>query len=105
MSTPQQDVIATTKGDDTVFACHSNTASAVFLAGSFNNWSPTATPMMGDDRGHWSVSLPLAPGRYEYKFVVDGEWCCEPGCTYKEVHCPHCTMNDFGTMNRVLEVQ
>lgn len=105
MSTAQQGVTAISKDNDTVFGCHSDTAKAVFLTGSFNDWSPTATPMTRDNPGHWTVSLPLAPGHYEYKFIVDGEWCCEPGCTYKEVHCPHCTMNEFGTMNRVLEVQ
>jgi hypothetical protein len=61
--------------------------------------------MVRGDGGHWTVSLPLAPGRYEYKFVVDGEWWCEPGCTVLSVECPRCIMNDFGTMNRVLEVQ
>ena len=105
MSTPRQAVTPIAKVNHTVFACDSDTATALFLAGSFNNWSPKTTPMTRDNRGHWTVSLPLAPGRYEYKFVVDGEWCCEPGCTYKEVHCPHCTMNEFGTMNRVVEVQ
>lgn len=103
MSTPQQGVTTIFKDNHIVFGCHSDTAKAVFLAGSFNDWSPTATPMTKDTRGRWTASLPLAPGRYEYKFVVDGEWCCDPECTYKEVHCPHCTMNEFGTMNRVLE--
>jgi hypothetical protein len=88
----------------TVFACDSDTATTVFLAGSFNDWSPAATPMTRDRDGHWTASLPLGPGRYEYKFVVDGEWCCEPGCTQKEVHCQHCIINEFGTMNRVLEI-
>jgi 1,4-alpha-glucan branching enzyme len=105
MSTPRQGVTPIPKVNHTVFACDSDTATALFLAGSFNNWNSKSTPMTRDNRGHWTVSLPLAPGRYEYKFVVDGEWCCEPGCTYKEVHCPHCTMNEFGTMNRVVEVQ
>ena len=53
---------------------------------------------------HWSVAVPLRPGRYEYKFVVDGVWCCEPGCTAPGIQCPHCVMNAFGTMNRVLEL-
>ncbi len=103
MSTAQASATAISKGNLTVFDCHSETASAVFLAGSFNNWSPTATPMKRDSAGNWMVSLPLAPGRYEYKFVLDGEWCCEPGCKYTG-HCPHCIVNEFGTMNRVLEV-
>lgn len=105
MSTPQQVVRAIPKDDHTGFSCHSDTATAVFLAGSFNDWNPTATPMVRGAGGHWTVSLKLPPGRYEFKFVVDGEWCCEPGCTVLSVECPHCIMNAFGTMNRVLEVQ
>ena len=87
-----------------VFTCHSDTAEVVFLAGSFNDWDPTGTPMLREDDGRWTASLKLAPGRYEYKFVVDGDWCCEPGCTALTVDCTHCIMNDFGTMNRVLAV-
>jgi 1,4-alpha-glucan branching enzyme len=31
------------------------------------------------DRGHWSITVPLAPGRYEYKFLVDGRtWWNDP---------------------------
>lgn len=104
MGTTKKGVAVTTEGDHTTFACHAETATAVSLAGSFNDWSPVATPMTRGDDGAWSASLPLAAGRYEYKFVVDGEWCCEPGCTHRTVQCPHCIMNEQGTMNRVLEV-
>jgi hypothetical protein len=52
-------------------------AQTVFLAGNFNNWSTTANPMtrQGDV---WSLVLPLEPGKYEYKFVVDGQWVADP---------------------------
>ena len=107
MSTAQQ-TITPRKGrttPTTAIDCHSDTAHEVYLAGSFNGWSPTETPMTRDNGGYWTVALPLAPGRYEYKFVVDGEWCCEPGCTSEEVHCGNCVINEHGTMNRVLQVQ
>lgn len=87
-----------------VFSCQSETAKAVFLAGEFNDWDPTANPMLRGDDGEWTASLELAPGRYEHKFVVDGEWCCEPGCTALTVECGRCIVNVFGTMNRVREV-
>ena len=87
-----------------VFSFQSETAKAVFLAGEFNDWDPTANPMLRSDDGEWTASLELAPGRYEHKFVVDGEWCCEPGCTAPTVECGHCIINVFGTMNRVREV-
>ena len=104
MSSPKTSHAAVPRSHNTELACHSDTATVVFLAGSFNDWSQTATPMKKGKDGQWSASLPLAPGRYEYKFVVDGEWCCEPGGTSETVHCTHCVMNEFGTMNRVLEV-
>ncbi len=92
-------------GTATTFTCHSDTAQAIFLAGSFNDWDATATPMTRDNEGNWTVSLPLAPGRYEYKFVVDDEWCCVPGSTSQDVQSPDCVMNEYGTMNRVIEVE
>jgi hypothetical protein len=101
---PQQVDGAISANNQVVFGCNYDTATTVFMAGSFNDWSPAATPMTRDKGGHWTASLPLGPGRYEYKFVVDGEWCCEPGCTQKEVHCQQCIINEFGTMNRVLEI-
>lgn len=63
-----------------------------------------ATPMIKDAEGNWGVAVALAPGRYEFKFVVDGAWCCEPGCDETNRDCHKCVPNEFGTMNRVLEV-
>lgn len=87
----------------TKFTCGAPEAKAVFLAGTFNGWKPDATPMTKDGEGEWSVSLKLAPGHHEFKFVVDGDWCCEPGC-HGSAECPKCVPNDFGTMNRVIDV-
>src|SRR5262245_25014686 len=49
-------------------------AQEVFVAGSFNNWNPCTTPLMNIGHGRWVKDLSLAPGRYEYQFVVDGRW-------------------------------
>jgi len=87
----------------TEFTCHAPNAATVFLAGTFNSWDPNATPMQPSGGFEWSTRLNLPPGRYEYKFVVDGVWCCEPGCKETAL-CPHCVSNAFGTMNRVIEV-
>ncbi|MCA9076948.1 MAG: glycogen-binding domain-containing protein [Planctomycetaceae bacterium] len=73
------------------------------LAGTFNDWQTDASMMTKDEGGHWNAKLDLPPGRYEYKFVVDGQWCCEPGCQ-ASAECPQCVPNDFGTMNRVIDV-
>ena len=86
------------------FICDSDKTGKIFLAESFNGWDPIHTPMVRCEDGRWNVSLKLAPGRYENKFVVDGERCCEPGCSALGVERAHCIVNDFGTMNRVREV-
>jgi 1,4-alpha-glucan branching enzyme len=94
-----------TKSKPVEFSCHAPEAKAVFVAGAFNDWKPGATPLHNHlPNGKWTVTLPLPPGRHEYKFVVDGQWCCEPGCDHEYRGCPNCCANSFGTMNRVLEV-
>jgi hypothetical protein len=80
-------------------------AKTIFVAGTFNDWNPFSHPLtlMGD--GQWSLSLDLPAGLYEYKFIIDGEWCCEPGCDRPYDGCSGCVANEFGTMNRVLVVE
>ncbi len=60
------------------FTYYDPRARQVYLAGDFNGWDVTATPMKRDDQGVFSVVVPLGPGRYEYKFVVDGQWVADP---------------------------
>lgn len=48
-------------------------ANKVFLSGSFVNWSETALPMQKTDSG-WIASVKIGPGKYWYKFIIDGRW-------------------------------
>jgi hypothetical protein len=48
-------------------------AQRVTLAGSFNNWVPNALAMTKTDSG-WIALVNLGPGKYWYKFIVDGRW-------------------------------
>lgn len=45
-------------------------ASSVFVAGSFNNWSSTATALSSEGNGWWSRDVSLVPTGAQYKFVV-----------------------------------
>jgi len=95
-----------TKSKPVEFCCHAPEAKAVFVAGTFNDWKPDAAPLHHDlPKGEWTGKVKLPPGRYEYKFIVDGQWCCEPGCKGEDRGCPTCVPNEFGTMNRVLELR
>jgi 1,4-alpha-glucan branching enzyme len=53
-------------------------AELVFVAGSFNGWEPSAMPLQKQEGDRWVVELMLDPGKYEYRFVVDGEWTDDP---------------------------
>jgi len=54
-------------------------ARSVALAGDFNQWSPTATPLTADAGAVWSVVVPLGLGAFTYSFIVDGrEWRADP---------------------------
>ena len=73
-------------------------AASVFIAGSFNEWSPDATPMLKVGEGSWVTEIALPPGRYEYRFVVDGEWMDEPQAV-------ETVPNPFDGLNAVLSVE
>lgn len=88
----------------TRFAVAADGAGTVFLAGSFNDWNPSVTPMSLDSQGKWRCELVLPPGFHEYKFVVDGRWCCDGGVDGPYDGHPGQVSNDFGTANMVVEV-
>jgi hypothetical protein len=52
-------------------------ARAVHLVGDFNNWGMFGTPLARVPGG-WECHLDLPPGRYVYKFIVDGNWTNDP---------------------------
>jgi serine/threonine protein kinase len=60
------------------FSVRAPNASKVYLAGSFNNWSDSATPMRKLPNGDWVVSVQLKADTYLYKFIVDGNWIADP---------------------------
>jgi Glycogen recognition site of AMP-activated protein kinase len=53
-------------------------AEAVYLAGDFNGWNAADLMLTPGDGGLWTTTVELAEGRYEYKFVVDGQWMEDP---------------------------
>lgn len=71
----------------------------VYAAGSFNGWNATADPLHGpDEEGYYRLERPLAPGRYLYKFVINGNWQPDPENPNREP-------DGFGGHNSVIEVE
>ncbi len=72
-------------------------AEWVFIAGTFNDWQPNATPMIALGQGRWAKDLTLPPGDYEYCLVVDGQWTPDPLAT-------ETVPNPFGGVNSIRRV-
>ena len=81
------------------FTVHADKGKAVYVAGEFNNWNPTAKKMAYKaSSGVYAASVKLVPGVYQYKFVIDGTWAADP----ENVNSVH---NDQGTFNSVVTVK
>ena len=72
-------------------------ARKVWIAGNFNDWNANSMPMKKERDGAWRIKLKLAPGKYEYKYFVDGVWASDQSCA-------ELIPNPFGTNNCVMSV-
>ena len=83
--------------DGVIFVLRADGANRVQLAGDFNDWNPDRTPLQRIDRGVFQIKVPLRPGRYQYRYVVDGHWRNDPSNHTVE-------MNPYGELNNVIDV-
>lgn len=84
---------AAPKATRVTFSIRAEVGSKVYLAGSFNNWDPTAKQLQDKNgTGEYTCCVNLPAGQYEYKFVINGTWCADPECT-------DWVQNDMGTLN------
>ena len=81
------------------FTVHADKGKAVYLAGEFNKWDPSAKKMAYKAKeGVYAATVKLAPGEYQYKFIIDGTWCADPENV-------NSVQNDQGTFNSVITVK
>ena len=60
------------------FYCTAPDATAVCLAGDFNDWDPAAQPMQRQADGTWFAQIHLPHGHHHYWFIVDGKPTLDP---------------------------
>jgi len=72
-------------------------ADEASVTGEFTQWDPEGIPLHHSGGDEWYTTLALAPGMYEYRLRVDGEWRDDP-------HAVRRVPNPFGTENGVLIV-
>ncbi len=96
------------------FVFDSPSATTVWLAGQFNNWAngenvpkyPDVSLSQGavidmkkdSKTGYWTVTIPLAPGRYQYKYVLDAGRVWQPDPNTEHVD------DGFGGYNSIIVV-
>ncbi len=68
------------------------------VAGEFNRWSATATPLRYDvGLGAHEALVQIPSGRYQYRLVVNGTWVADP---YNQQQ----RLNEYGEPNSLLVV-
>ncbi len=81
------------------FSVNAELGSKVYVAGTFNNWDPTANELIDKKgTGEYAGTIALAKGKYEYKFIINGAWIADPDCH-------EWVGNDQGTINSCLTVE
>ena len=74
-------------------------AHEVHLVGDFNRWGVSKDSLLWQtEEGVWQKRIYLGPGKYHYKFVVDGQWVTDPENGQIE-------SNPYGGMDSVLDLQ
>ena len=80
------------------FHLHMPGAKSAAVAGTFNGWDLKRNLLQKDSNGGWKATVWLPPGRYEYRFVVDGaQWCSDPNARDS-------VPNQYGSTNSVVVV-
>ena len=81
------------------FTVRADAGKTVYLAGCFNKWSPTGKKMVDKKKnGVYSATVKLAPGEYQYKFIIGDKWATDDQNT-------EFVPNDKGTFNSKLVVK
>jgi 1,4-alpha-glucan branching enzyme len=93
-STTARHHIAPTTKKSAAFSLVAPGGTTVAIAGTFSNWE--LQPMTKGVDGVWRITLQLAPGLHEYRFLVDSEWREDPNNRRKAI-------NDLGGFNSVCE--
>ena len=83
---------------EVAFVIEAPAAEDIHVVGDFNGWEVSdESKLARRENGYWEKLVKLEPGRYRYKFVVDGEWTLD-------ARNQACERNDFGTFDSITEV-
>ena len=74
-------------------------AKEIHLVGDFNSWKISNDSLLWQkERGLWEKRVFLEPGKYRYKFIIDGQWVTDP---FND----HLEPNPYGGVDSVIEIE
>jgi len=73
-------------------------ARDIYVVGDFNEWKMSDEGRLGrSENGCWEKRMEIPPGRYRYKFIVDGEWT-------PDAKNPELEPNVFGSFDSIITI-
>jgi len=83
---------------EVTFSFNAPTARTVFVVGNFNNWEMNEDNLLEKRDGVWTKKFKLSPGKYQYRFIVDGQW-------FEDPVNPTIATNPYGEFNSIVDVK
>lgn len=83
------------KDGSVTFEFDHNTSDKVYLAGDFNHWNYTQTPLKKSTKGKWAVTLKLTKGEHQFRYVCNNQW-------YNDSNADKYINNGYGCENSVI---
>lgn len=86
------------EGREVVFTLEAEENDSVQIAGDFNHWMPEELQLTySQGTSLWQKTIPLRPGLYQYKYLVNGDWIADPANDE--------TVDDlFGGINSIINI-
>jgi len=75
---PPPESRGTRQENGSVLFIYPSEAQEVYVSGEFNNWSSSSDKMERAQDGGLRLRKYMAPGRYRYMFIVNGNWITDP---------------------------
>ena len=81
------------------FVFRGGEAGNVQIVGEFNDWTPEDCALYkANGESEWRKEFDLAPGSYEYQFIIDGRWEPDPNNPFR-------IEGLYGGFNSIVEVR
>ncbi|MDD5436872.1 MAG: AAA family ATPase [Candidatus Omnitrophica bacterium] len=95
---PEVESLSEILSKEITFAINAPDAKDIHIVGDFNHWKINEESRLARIQdGRWEKRVGLSPGKYKYKFVIDGEWVLDSQNTER-------VPNAFGSFDSIINL-